>query len=79
MPCWNIYQNRDSSVQLQQQGPLKCNDVIEYKFCENDEWNHVSVLSRAGKAKTATKHLYNVQDNSGACKSLNLEAVTGER
>ena len=37
------------------------------------------MLSRAGKAKTATKHWYNVQDISGACKSLNLEAVSDWR
>ena len=54
----------ESSVQLQQQGQLKRNDVIEYKVGENDEWTHVSVLSRAGKAKTATRHWYNVQDIS---------------
>ena len=46
----------ESSVQLQQQDPLKQNDVIECKVGKHDEWTHVSVLSRAGKAKTATRH-----------------------
>ena len=49
----------ESSVQLQQQGPLKGDDVIQYKV---GEWTHANVLSRAGKAKTATRHWYNVQD-----------------
>ena len=69
----------ESSVQLQQQGPLKRNDVTEYTVGENDEWTRVSVLSRAGKAKTATKHWYTVQDISGACKSLHLEPVSDWR
>ena len=69
----------ESSAQLQQQSPLKRDDVIKYKVGENDEWTRVSVLSRAGKAKTATKHWYNAQEISGACKSLNLEAVSDWR
>ena len=28
----------ESSIQLQQQGPLKRNDVIEYKVGEDNEW-----------------------------------------
>ena len=39
-------EQEESSVQLQQQGPLKHDDVIEYKVgAENDEWTHASVLS----------------------------------
>ena len=37
------------------------------------------MLSRAGKAKTATRYWYNVQDISGACKNLNLEGVSDWR
>ena len=37
------------------------------------------MLSRAGKVKTATRYWYNVQVISGACKSLNLEAVSDWR
>ena len=37
------------------------------------------MLSGAGKAKTATRHRHNVQDISGDCKSLNVEAVSDWR
>lgn len=59
-----------------QQVLLKRDDIIEYKVQEEDAWTRANILGRAGKAKTATRHWYNVQDMSGACKSLNLDAVT---
>ena len=65
----HLPEQEESSVQLWQQCPSKHDDVIEYKVGDNDEWTRANVLNRADKAKTTTRHWYNVQDTSGACKA----------
>ena len=54
---------------------IKINDKIKYRISINDGCQSGVILSRAGKSTGKLKHWYNVRDESGEQKSVDLESI----
>ena len=56
---------------------MKTNDIIRYKL--DDEWITGSVLGRAGKASGKYKTCYNIRNENGEERSIDLERHEWEK
>ena len=54
---------------------LKKNEVIRYRTEESDEWVEAKVLNRAGKATGIHRNWFNVKNNDGIAKSIDLDNI----
>ena len=52
--------------------PLK-DSKIRYLVPESDQWQESEFIGRGGKATGANKNYYNIWDNDGVLRGLNLE------
>ena len=55
---------------------LKKDERIRYKIEEFDEWTDAKILNRAGKATGIHRNWYNVRNDDGLEKSINLDRVS---
>ena len=54
---------------------LKKNDHIQYRINESDDWSQAVILSRGGKVTGNHKNWYNIKDEMGAERGINLDKL----
>ena len=55
---------------------LKKNERIRFEIEEFNEWTDAKILNRAGKATGIHRNWYNVRNDDGLEKSINLDRVS---
>ena len=58
---------------------IKIDDKIKYRVNSHDDFKSGVILSRAGKSTGRLKHWYNIRDESGEHKSIDLEHIEWTR